>query len=81
MPCRAPERVEHEVATLIGQLVLGIALGHADVVDHDQLRHDPVLALLAGKGGAREAIMPQLSFKNGPVSAKFDRLLGVGGKV
>src|ERR687893_326677 len=52
-PCfrdaRAPERVEHAVATLVGQRLFGIALGHEDLVDHDQLRHDPVLAVLAGK--------------------------------
>jgi hypothetical protein len=29
--------------------VFGIALGYEDLVDHDQLRHDPVLATLAGK--------------------------------
>ena len=46
---RAAERVEHAVATLVGQRVFGIALGHEDLVDHDQLRYDPVLALLAGK--------------------------------
>jgi Transposase DDE domain group 1 len=46
---RAPERIEHEVATLVGQRVFGIALGHEDLIDHDQLRHDPVLAILAGK--------------------------------
>jgi Transposase DDE domain group 1 len=46
---RAPERIEHEVATIVGQRVFGIALGHEDVVDHDRLRHDPVLAILAGK--------------------------------
>jgi hypothetical protein len=50
---RAPARVEHEVATLVGQRVFGIALGHEDVADHDQLRHDPVLAILAGKLEAR----------------------------
>jgi hypothetical protein len=50
---RAPERIEHEVATLVGQRVFGIALGHEDLVDHDQLRHDPVLAILAGKLEAR----------------------------
>ncbi len=50
---RAPERIEHGVATLLGQRVFGIALGHEDLVDHDQLRHDPVLAILAGKLEAR----------------------------
>jgi len=44
---RAPERVEHEIATLVGQRVFGIALGYEDLVDHDQLRHDPALAVLA----------------------------------
>jgi hypothetical protein len=52
---RAPERIEHEVATLVGQRVFGVALGHEDLVDHDQLRHDPVLAILAGKLEARRA--------------------------
>jgi Transposase DDE domain group 1 len=33
--------------------VFGIALGYEDLVDHDQLRHDPVLATLAGKLRAR----------------------------
>ena len=27
------------------QRVVGIALGHEDLVNHDQLRHDPVLAI------------------------------------
>ena len=52
---RAPELVEHEVATLVGQRVFGLALGYEDLNDHDQLRHDPVMAVLAGKldGAAR----------------------------
>src|SRR5215204_4940274 len=41
---RDPDLIEHEMATLIGQRVFGIALGYEDLVDHDQLRHDPVLA-------------------------------------
>lgn len=46
---RAPKRIEHAVTTLVGQRVFGIALGYEDLLDHDQLRHDPVLAVLAGK--------------------------------
>jgi hypothetical protein len=52
---RAPERIEHEVATLVGQRVFGIALGYEDVSDHDHLRHDPVMAVLAGKLAARRS--------------------------
>jgi hypothetical protein len=61
---RAPERVEHEVATLVGQRVFGIALGHEDLVDHDQLRHDPVLAVLAGKLEASRAGCAPLAGKS-----------------
>jgi Transposase DDE domain group 1 len=41
---RAPELIEHEVATLVRQRVFGIALGYEDLVDHDELRHDPTMA-------------------------------------
>jgi Transposase DDE domain group 1 len=50
---RRPELIEHEVVTLVGQRVFGIALGYEDLNDHDELRHDPVMAVLAGKLEAR----------------------------
>jgi Transposase DDE domain group 1 len=50
---RRPELIEHEVATLVGQRVFGIALGYEDLNDHDDLRHDPMMAVLAGKLEAR----------------------------
>jgi hypothetical protein len=50
---RAADSIEHPLATLVGQRVFGIALGYEDLVDHDQLRHDPALAVLAGKLAAR----------------------------
>jgi len=46
---RRPELIEHRVATLVGQRVFGIALGYEDLNDHDELRRDPVMAVLAGK--------------------------------
>ena len=46
---RRPELIEHSVATLVGQRVFGIALGYEDLNDHDELRHDPMMAVLAGK--------------------------------
>ena len=50
---RRAELIEHEVATLVGQRVFGIALGYEDLNDHDELRHDPLMAVLAGKLEAR----------------------------
>ena len=46
---RRADLIEHEVRTLAIQRVFGIALGYEDLVDHDELRHDPVMATLAGK--------------------------------
>ena len=50
---RRPEWIEHEVVTLLGQRVFGIALGYEDLNDHEELRYDPVMAVLAGKLEAR----------------------------
>jgi len=50
---RRAEWIEHAVATLVGQRVFGIALGYEDLNDHDGLRHDPMMAVLAGKLEAR----------------------------
>ena len=50
---RRQDLIEHAVGTLVGQRVFGIALGYEDLNDHDELRHDPVMAVLAGKLAAR----------------------------
>jgi hypothetical protein len=51
--------IEHEVTTLVGQRVFGIALGYEDLNDHDELRRDPMMAVLAGKlEGRREDCAP-----------------------
>jgi hypothetical protein len=50
---RRQELIEHEIVTLVGQRVFGIALGYEDLNDHDELRHDPMMAVLAGKLEAR----------------------------
>jgi hypothetical protein len=45
---RDPARVQHSIAAMIAQRVSALALGYEDVNDHEQLRQDPVLKLLAG---------------------------------
>ena len=52
---RNPAFTEHAVETLLMQRVVGIALGYEDLNDHHQLRHDPVMAVLAGKLAATRA--------------------------
>jgi len=46
---RDPRYVVHRLPEMVRQRVYGLVLGYEDLNDHEQLRHDPLLALLAGK--------------------------------
>jgi hypothetical protein len=46
---RRPELIEHSALELVSQRVYGLALGYEDLNDHDELRHDPLMGVLAGK--------------------------------
>lgn len=46
---RDPKRIEHSLPELLKQRVFGLCLGYEDLNDHDQLRLDPLLAVLVGK--------------------------------
>jgi Transposase DDE domain group 1 len=61
---RTLAQVEHTVAAMVAQRVFGIALGYEDLIDHDHLRHDPVLATLAGKIEAKRKNCAPLAGKS-----------------
>jgi hypothetical protein len=46
---RNPIYVVHEIKPLIAQRVFGLALGYEDLLDHDELRRDPVMGVMLGK--------------------------------
>ena len=46
---REPERIEHGLGEMLAQRIYGLALGYEDLNDHEELRRDPLLAVLAGK--------------------------------
>ena len=43
---RAPQLVKHRLPEMLAQRIYGLALGYDD---HEQLRSDPLLAVLSGK--------------------------------
>jgi hypothetical protein len=45
---RRQDLVEHSILEMLSQRLYGLALGYQDVNDHEQLRKDPVFAVLAG---------------------------------
>ncbi|MBV8475520.1 MAG: IS1380 family transposase [Acidobacteria bacterium] len=53
---RDPKRIEHELRELLAQRIYGLALGYEDLNDHEELRRDPLLALLAGKRSLEEPL-------------------------
>jgi DDE family transposase len=46
---RNPEAIEHSVEDLVAQRGYGLCLGYEDLNDHDELRADPLLAVMVGK--------------------------------
>ena len=46
---RNPDLIEHTVEELVAQRVYGLALGYEDLNDHEELRNDPLLAVLLEK--------------------------------
>jgi Transposase DDE domain group 1 len=57
---RAQAQVEHTVAAMVAQRVFG----YEDLIDHDHLRRDPVLATLAGKLEAKRQNCAPLAGKS-----------------
>jgi hypothetical protein len=53
---RSPLLVRHPLAEMLAQRIYGLALGYEDLNDHEQLRSDPLLALLSGKRELEEPL-------------------------
>lgn len=46
---RDPDRITHELRTLVAQRLYGLACGYEDLNDHDQLRRDPLMQTAVDK--------------------------------
>ncbi|MHC5780010.1 IS1380 family transposase, partial [Nostoc sp.] len=46
---RKPYRIDHSIESLIKQRIYGLVMGYEDLNDHEELRHDPMFALMLGK--------------------------------
>ena len=53
---RQPWLIEHELGELLAQRIYGLALGYEDLNDHEELRRDPLLAVMAGKRKLEEPL-------------------------
>ena len=70
---RAPEKIRHTLADLIGQRIFGIACGHPDCNDAEHLAADPIHKLLLGRDPvAGESLASQ------PTLSRFENAAGRG---
>jgi hypothetical protein len=67
---RDPNLIEHSVLELVSQRVYGLALGYEDVVDHDDLRNDALLATLVGKTDPTGADRVRVRDRGFPLAGK-----------
>jgi len=61
---RDAERIEHTVEELVAQRVYGLALGYEDLNDHEELRKDPLLAVLVEKSDPSQEVLAGKSTLN-----------------
>ena len=86
---RAPLLVKHQLSEMLAQRIYGLALGYEDLNDHEQLRRDPLLAVLSGKRDLDEPLAGKSTLnrleltgrsaryhKIGYSAESLDRLLG-----
>jgi hypothetical protein len=80
---RDPTRIAHRVAEMVAQRVYGLALGYEDLNDHEQLRNDPLLGVLAGKRDldqplAGKSTLNRLELSNGDATDAVSRYRKIG---
>jgi Transposase DDE domain group 1 len=61
---RNADLTEHTVKELVAQRVYGLALGYEDLNDHEELRNDPLLAVLVEKSDPRQEALAGKSTLN-----------------
>lgn len=62
--------VEHPVARLVAQRLLGLALGYEDLNDHDELSKDPLLAAATGHGDPEGRTRRRAQDRGRPLAGK-----------
>jgi len=78
---RQPERIEHRLEEMLAQRIYGLALGYEDLNDHEQLRQDPLLGVLAGKKDLAEPLAGkstlnrlELTPAGSPVAERYNKI-------
>ena len=78
---RQPWLIEHQLGELLAQRIYGLALGYEDLNDHEELRRDPLLAVLTGKRQLEEPLAGksslnrlELSPSDSPLNDRYHKI-------
>ncbi len=75
---RCPLLVKHQLPEMLAQRIYGLALGYEDLNDHEQLRSDPLLGLLAGKRDLDEPLAGKSTLNRLELSSRSRRYHKIG---
>src|SRR5579862_4962157 len=75
---RDPERILHEMFEMVAARSMAIACGYEDAIDHDRLRHDPLMKVAVGRHPQTSAPLASQStisrLENAPSKTEAARL-------
>jgi len=75
---RAADRVEHPLQSMLAQRIFALAMGYEDLNDHEQLRVDPLFALLSGKRDLAAPLAGKSTLNRLELSAQTARYHKIG---
>jgi hypothetical protein len=75
---RDAARVDHPLPEMLAQRIYGLALGYEDLNDHEQLRSDPLLAVLAGRRELDEPLAGKSTLNRLELSGRSQRYHKIG---
>jgi hypothetical protein len=75
---RSPLLVKHQLPEMLAQRIYGLALGYEDLNDHEQLRSDPLLAVLSGKRELDEPLADKSTLNRLELTGRSGRYHKIG---
>jgi hypothetical protein len=75
---RSPLLVKHPLSEMLAQRIYGLALGYEDLNDHEQLRTDPLLAVLSGKRDLDEPLAGKSTLNRLELTGRSGRYHKIG---
>jgi hypothetical protein len=78
---RDPDRIQHAMFEMVMARASAIVCGHKDAIDHDRLRHDPLMKIAVGRCPETGAPLASQSTMSRLENAPTAKMIGILGAV